>query len=86
MKIAFVDNLPVGGGLSRFSHILCKNLVEHNPDLYIDYFVHWDNLQRTPELKSLPNVITLKLLVERHTIFFIEKTEEPALQEVYKTL
>ena len=26
MKIAFVDNLPVGGGLSRYSLGLCKNL------------------------------------------------------------
>jgi len=53
MRIAFVDNLPVGGGLSRFSYLLCKNLVKVYPSLQIDYFAHRLNLERTPELKSI---------------------------------
>jgi glycosyltransferase involved in cell wall biosynthesis len=61
MKLAFVDNLPVGGGLSRFSLLLCKNLVDSNPSLTVDYFVHADNLKRTPEIQSLERV-TIKVL------------------------
>jgi len=53
MKVAFVDNLPVGGGLSRFSYLLCKHLVELKEDIHIDYYVHFENLQRTPELKTM---------------------------------
>jgi len=53
MRLAFVDNLPVGGGLSRFSYLLCKNLLQVAPTLQIDYFVHRINLLRTPEINSL---------------------------------
>ena len=56
MKIAFVDNLPVGGGLSRFSLLLCKSLVENNPSFKIDYFIHYDNLKRIPEIQQLERV------------------------------
>jgi glycosyltransferase involved in cell wall biosynthesis len=61
MKLAFVDNLPVGGGLSRFSLLLCKSLVEGNHSLRIDYFVHSDNLKRIPEIQSLERV-TIRVL------------------------
>lgn len=53
MRLAFVDNLPVGGGLSRFSYLLCKNLLQVSPTLHVDYFVHRLNLSRTPEINSL---------------------------------
>lgn len=57
MRLAFVDNLAVGGGISRFSYLLCKSLAEHSPGIHIDYFVHYDNIQRTPELLTIgPNV------------------------------
>lgn len=56
MKILFVDHLEVGGGLSRFSYMLCKSLVELDNGLHIDYLVHDANLRRTPELASLSKI------------------------------
>lgn len=62
MRIAFVDNLPVGGGLSRFSYMLCKNLLQEDRSVHIDYYVHQTNLIRTPELNTLGGNISVKLL------------------------
>ena len=56
MKLAFVDNLPVGGGLSRFSLMLCRGLVENSPSLTIDYFIHYHNLKHIPEIKDIARV------------------------------
>ncbi len=62
MKIAFVDNLQVGGGLSRFSLLLCKSLVQLDETIQIDYLIHSQNLKLVPELLSIKkvNVIVLK--------------------------
>ena len=62
MKIAFVDNLQVGGGLSRFSLLLCKNLVDLDETIQIDYLIHSQNLKLIPELLFIKkvNVIVLK--------------------------
>lgn len=68
MKIAFVDNLQVGGGLSRFSLLLCKSLVNYNPAVTIDYIIHYDNLKRIPEVKELGsqvNVVVLKSTIPK---------------------
>ncbi len=62
MKLAFVDNLAVGGGISRFSYLLCKSLTEAVPGITIDYFVHYDNLKRTPELNSISPKVKIILL------------------------
>lgn len=62
MKVAFVDNLAVGGGISRFSYLLCKSLVEASADMHIDYIVHYENLQRTPELNTLGDRVKIILL------------------------
>ncbi|PWT72738.1 MAG: hypothetical protein C5B59_14965 [Bacteroidetes bacterium] len=56
MKLAFVDNLSVYGGLSRFSLLLCKSLVETEPGLTIDYYSHINNLRHAPELKEIPGI------------------------------
>lgn len=56
MRLAFVDNLSVGGGISRYSLLLCKSLKETFPSLSIDYFVHNDNVGKIPELKSITGV------------------------------
>ncbi len=62
MKIAFVDNLPVGGGLSRFSYMLCNSLIQEDPSITVDYFVHETNIRNTPELRSMPARVSVKLL------------------------
>jgi len=62
MKIAYVDNLPVGGGLSRFSLLLCKNLIKNHPTLQIDYFVHAENLKHIPEINKISERVTVKVL------------------------
>jgi glycosyltransferase involved in cell wall biosynthesis len=62
MRLAFVDSLPVGGGLSRFSYMLCKSLLEYEDTLYVDYFVHHENLIRTPELLNMSERVRVKLL------------------------
>lgn len=61
MKLAFVDNLSVYGGLSRFSYVLCKSLVETYPSLQVDYYTNYENTKLAPELKQLKNV-DIKLL------------------------
>ena len=62
MKIAFVDNLPVGGGLSRFSLKLCESLINNYKDLKIDYFIHENNLEQIPEIITLNERVVVKLL------------------------
>ena len=62
MKLAFVDNLPVGGGLSRFSLLLCKSLIRNYPDLHIDYFIHNDNLKQIPEIDNIDPRVNLRVL------------------------
>jgi glycosyltransferase involved in cell wall biosynthesis len=64
MRIAFVDNLPVGGGLSRFSYMLCKSLLEADRNIVIDYYAHHENIKRTPELSLLKERVTLKVLAK----------------------
>lgn len=65
MKIAFVDNLQVGGGLSRFSLLLCKSLIELDETIQIDYFIHSQNLKLVPELLSIKKV---KVIVLKSTL------------------
>jgi glycosyltransferase involved in cell wall biosynthesis len=62
MKIAFVDNLPVGGGLSRFSLKLCESLIEKYSELQVDYYIHQSNLNQIPEIKNLGNRVAVKIL------------------------
>ena len=73
MKIAFIDNLPVGGGLSRYSLGLCKNLVCHYPDLFIDYYIHDDNVKRMAELFNL----------ERLTVIILASTKKKSQLNIY---
>ncbi len=61
MHLAFVDNLAVYGGLSRFSFILCRSLIENNETLTIDYYAHHANLKHIPELLQMDRV-TVKVL------------------------
>ena len=73
MKLAFIDNLSVGGGLSRFSLKLCESLVNNYTDLQIDYFIHHNNLNQIPEIKALHknvNVIVLKSTMPKNKILF----------------
>jgi glycosyltransferase involved in cell wall biosynthesis len=72
MKLAFVDNLAVYGGLSRFSFILCKNLVTAYPSLEVDYYTHYSNIKNAPELEQLQNV-TIKILESSKPLVFLEK-------------
>src|ERR1700754_156691 len=53
MRIAFVDNLSVAGGLSRFSLLLSKSLLEKDPSISIDYFIHYSNLKHIPEIRDV---------------------------------
>jgi glycosyltransferase involved in cell wall biosynthesis len=62
MRLAFVDNLPVGGGLSRFSLLLCKSLIEYNPSLTIDYFIHYGNLSQIPEIQNVDERVNVQVL------------------------
>ncbi len=62
MKIAFVDNLSVGGGLSRFSLKLCQSLIEKYSDLQIDYYIHRGNLKQIPEINFIGNRVVVKVL------------------------
>lgn len=59
MHLAFVDNLPVAGGISRFSLLLCKTLIENNTALTIDYYIHYDNLKHIPEIHTIGNRVTV---------------------------
>ena len=62
MKLAFVDNLPVGGGLSRFSLLLCKSLIENNLSLSVDYFIHYGNLSHIPEIQDVDKRVKVHVL------------------------
>jgi glycosyltransferase involved in cell wall biosynthesis len=62
MRIAFVDNLHVGGGLSRFCLKLCKTLVENFPNLEVDYYVHESNLLQIPEIAILNTRVKVIIL------------------------
>jgi glycosyltransferase involved in cell wall biosynthesis len=62
MRLAFIDNLQVGGGLSRFSLLLCKALIDHDRQLQIDFFTHYDNLNRIPEVKELGSRVNVQVL------------------------
>jgi glycosyltransferase involved in cell wall biosynthesis len=63
MKIAFVDNLPVGGGLSRFSLKLCQSLIEKYTDLQIDFYTHQGNLKQIPEINFISSRVVVKVMV-----------------------
>jgi glycosyltransferase involved in cell wall biosynthesis len=67
MRLAFIDNLPVGGGLSRFSLLLCKSLAENYPSLTIDYFVHYDNLKHIPEIREVNERVKVCVLKSSHS-------------------
>jgi len=75
MKLAFVDNLPVGGGLSRYSLGLCKNLTNQYPDLVIDYYIHEDNEKRMQEL----------FLVERLKVIPLRSTKRVSKTKYYSS-
>jgi glycosyltransferase involved in cell wall biosynthesis len=62
MKIAFIDNLPVGGGLSRFSLKLCESLVDKYSALQVDYYVHQSNLNQIPEIYNLGSRVEVKIM------------------------
>lgn len=62
MKIAFIDNLPVGGGLSRFSLKLCESLIENFKELEIDYYIHHSNLFQIPEILTMSERVVVKKL------------------------
>lgn len=69
MKIAFVDNLPVAGGLSRFSYNLCKSFVDYYPSVSIDYYIHNANVMNIPEIYK----------IDRVTVKILESSRLPAL-------
>ena len=73
MHLAFVDNLPVGGGLSRYSLGLCKNLINNYSDLEIDYYIHDNNVGRMKELYS----------IERLTVILLSTTKKETLFNYY---
>jgi glycosyltransferase involved in cell wall biosynthesis len=96
MKIAFVDNLQVGGGLSRFSLLLCKSLIEKDETILIDYFIHSQNLKLVPELLSIKNVNVIvlkstlpfgfleKVIFKLKTILGFKQSENPVIVEIEK--
>ena len=77
MKIAFIDNLSVGGGLSRFSLKLCESLIENFKDLEIDYYIHHNNLVQIPEILNVSNRVVVKILEstkpKNKVLFFCSK-------------
>ncbi len=98
MKIAFVDNLQVGGGLSRFSLLLCKSLIELEDGIQIDYFIHCQNLKLVPELLSIKkvNVIVLnstlplnnagKVILKLKSFLGIKTHINPVIDEIEKNV
>ena len=98
MKIAFVDNLQVGGGLSRFSLLLCKSLIEKDNTIQIDYFIHSQNLKLVPELLGIKNVNVIvlkstlpfgfleKVVFKLKTILGIKHSENPVIAEIEKVV
>ena len=77
MRIAFIDNLPVGGGLSRFSLKLCQSLINQFSDLQIDYYLHQGNLKQIPEIETLDKRVVVKILnstkEKNKILFFIHR-------------
>jgi glycosyltransferase involved in cell wall biosynthesis len=77
MKIAFIDNLPVGGGLSRFSLKLCQSMIDQYEQLEIDYYIHQSNLLQIPEISTLSNRVVVKVLSstkkKNPILFFISR-------------
>jgi glycosyltransferase involved in cell wall biosynthesis len=73
MKLAFVDNFPGVGGLSRFSLLLCKSLIENHPSLHIDYFIHNNNLKYIPEIAGLGGRVNIKVLNATRSPSFMQK-------------
>lgn len=71
MKIAFIDNLSVGGGLSRFSLKLCESLIKYDKDLEIHYFIHENNLKQIPEINNVDKRVLVKVLktTKKHYTF-----------------
>jgi glycosyltransferase involved in cell wall biosynthesis len=98
MKIAFVDNLQVGGGLSRFSLLLCKSLIEKDNTIQIDYFIHSQNLKLVPELLGIKNVNVIilkstmpfdfldKVAFKIKSILGIKYSENPVIAEIEKVV
>ena len=72
MKLAYIDSLPVGGGLSRYSLGLCKNLLRYDETIQIDYYIHSDNASKMKELFGLDrlNVYVLKSTLPTNKYFF----------------
>ncbi len=76
MRIAFVDNLSVAGGLSRFSLLLSKSLLERDPSISIDYFIHFNNLRHIPEIRNVsPRLNVFILQTTRPKGIFSRLTE-----------
>jgi glycosyltransferase involved in cell wall biosynthesis len=84
MRIAFIDNLQVGGGLSRFSLLLCKGLIEHNPLVTIDYYIHYDNLRHIPEINNIDPRVSVKVLESSLPKSFPARFAEKALSKVIR--
>ena len=75
MKLAYIDSLPVGGGLSRYSLGLCKNLLRYDEKIQIDYYIHSDNVSKMKELFGLDrlSVYVLKSTLPTNKYFFFLK-------------
>ena len=75
MKLAYIDSLPVGGGLSRYSLGLCKNLLRYDEAIQIDYYIHFGNVSKMKELFDLKglNVFILKSTLPENKYFVIFK-------------
>ena len=84
MRIAFVDCLSVGGGLSRFSLLLCRSLIENYPFLTIDYFVHSLNLDHIPEIKNIERV-KIKVLKSSMPLTQQKKLKHKLVQKFLKS-
>jgi len=85
MKLAFVDNLQVAGGLSRFSLLLCKGLIENYPSLTIDYFIHYDNLKHIPEIKNINARVTVKILESTSPKSFPARIAAKTFSKIFKS-
>src|SRR5688572_18262211 len=75
MRIAFVDPLPVAGGLSRFVFLLLKNIAQQYPQCKIDYFVHAYNITHDTDLRSLSKdgVNIIELQATKPKAFLVQK-------------
>jgi glycosyltransferase involved in cell wall biosynthesis len=86
LKIAFVDYMSVMGGLSRFSFLLAKSLMEVDEDIDITYFAHVANIKNTPELIKL-NSARFKLVPLKSTseLSFNEKVKNKLFNRPFNT-